>query len=208
MIRYPIVAAVLFSVTATGWSQPASSPVTSPEVGADRRVTFRLLAPQAQSVLLTGEFMAGSRPLERDANGLWSLTIGPIEPEIYHYNFTIDGVRSIDPGNAALKTGSTFNTLASVLEIKGENRFKPWRLDVEVEPGNIRKIHAVLIPAVGGQAVAAAGSGSSGSKSGSAPSAPGSRASRTRCRASRVSSIPLTGAIVSSSAREKARAGR
>jgi serine/threonine protein kinase/uncharacterized membrane protein YgcG len=34
-----------------------------------------------------------------------------------------------------------------VLEIKGEARFKPWRQDVEIEPGSIRKIHAVLIPA-------------------------------------------------------------
>ncbi len=136
MIRYPILAAVLLSATATGWSQPAASPVTSPEVGADRRVTFRLLAPQAQSVLLSGEFMAGSRPLERDANGLWSLTIGPIEPEIYHYNFTIDGVRTIDPGNAALKTGSTFNTLASVLEVKGD---RPAFYDGQAVPhGEIR----------------------------------------------------------------------
>ncbi len=39
-----------------------------------------------------------------------------------------------------------------VLEIKGENRFKPWRQDVEIEPGAIRKIHALLIPAVGGPA--------------------------------------------------------
>ena len=43
-----------------------------------------------------------------------------------------------------------------VLEIRGENRFKPWRQDVEIEPGDIRKIHATLIPAVGGPAAAAA----------------------------------------------------
>ncbi len=39
-----------------------------------------------------------------------------------------------------------------VLEIKGEARFKPWRQDVEIEPGAIRKIHALLIPAAGGPA--------------------------------------------------------
>ena len=39
-----------------------------------------------------------------------------------------------------------------VLEIRGENRFKPWQQDVEIEPGEIRKIHATLIPAVGGPA--------------------------------------------------------
>jgi hypothetical protein len=37
-----------------------------------------------------------------------------------------------------------------VLEIKGEARFKPWRQDVEIDPGAIRKIHALLIPAAGG----------------------------------------------------------
>jgi hypothetical protein len=37
-----------------------------------------------------------------------------------------------------------------VLEIKGENRFKPWRQDVEVQPGAIQKVHALLIPASGG----------------------------------------------------------
>jgi serine/threonine protein kinase len=36
-----------------------------------------------------------------------------------------------------------------LLEIKGENRFKPWRQDVEVEPGAIQKVHAMLIPAPG-----------------------------------------------------------
>ena len=59
-----------------------------------------------------------------------------------------------------------------MLEIKGENRFKPWRQDVEIEPGNIRKIHAVLIPVVGGQAVAASGSGSKGSSPPAAPVTP------------------------------------
>ncbi len=37
-----------------------------------------------------------------------------------------------------------------VLEIRGESRFKPWKQDVEIAPGDIRKIHATLIPTVGG----------------------------------------------------------
>ena len=47
--------------------------------------------------LLTGEFLEGSSEFEKGADGVWSVTVGPIEPEIYHYNFTIDGVRTIDP---------------------------------------------------------------------------------------------------------------
>jgi enterochelin esterase-like enzyme len=105
-------------VVATGTAQSPAR-VTSPEIAADGRVTFRLAAPKAHEVLLSGEFLDGTRALQRDEAGVWSVTIGPIPPEIYHYNFTIDGVRTIDPGNPDLKTGSTASTLSSVLEIRG-----------------------------------------------------------------------------------------
>ncbi len=97
------------------------APVHSPEVAADRRVTFRLQAPAANEVTLTGEFMTGTKPLEKSAQGLWSLTIGPIAPEIYNYNFSIDGVRTIDPDNPRVKTGSTPSTIASILEVSGDH---------------------------------------------------------------------------------------
>jgi enterochelin esterase family protein len=101
------------------FAQNANPPVRSPEIGPDRRVTFRLRAPAASTVVLTGEFLRGSQPLEKDAGGVWSVTVGPVEPEIYTYNFTIDGVRSIDPANPDVKTGSTASTIASILEVHG-----------------------------------------------------------------------------------------
>ena len=102
---------------ATAWAQ---QPPQSPEVNADRTVTFRLAAPKATEVTLSGEFMKGSKPLVRDDKGVWSVTIGPIEPEIYNYNFTIDGVKMIDPGNPNVKFGSTPSTIASILEVRGD----------------------------------------------------------------------------------------
>jgi enterochelin esterase-like enzyme len=108
----------IISFNAIPAAQPAR--VASPDVRPDRQVTFRLMAPDARAVVLTGEFMQGGRPLEKDASGLWSLTVGPIEPEVYHYNFTIDGVRTIDPGNPEVKTGSTPSTIASILEVRGD----------------------------------------------------------------------------------------
>ncbi len=113
-------------------------PVRSPEIGPDRHVTFRLRAPQAHEVVLSGEFMNGSKALEKDSSGLWSITIGPLEPEIYNYNFTIDGVKTIDPGNYDVKTGSTASTIASVLEVKGD---QPAFYDAQQVPhGEIRTI--------------------------------------------------------------------
>lgn len=92
-----------------------------PEIGPDRRVTFHLQAPAANEVTLTGEFMSGSKPLQKNAQGLWTITVGPVEPEIYNYNFTIDGVRTIDPGNPSVKTGSTPSTISSILEVRGDH---------------------------------------------------------------------------------------
>jgi enterochelin esterase-like enzyme len=112
-------AVVLALCTPAAWGQRAA-PVRSPEIGADRTVTFRLAAPKATEVILTGEFLNGSKPLEKDANGVWSLTVGPIEPEIYNYNLTIDGVKTIDPANPNVKTGSTPSTISSILEVKAD----------------------------------------------------------------------------------------
>jgi enterochelin esterase-like enzyme len=111
----PLALAVLLvemSVSAA-YAQQAR-PLVSPEILADGRVTFRVNAPKADEVTLTGEFLDGPRSFAKDADGVWTVTVGPIAPEVYHYNFTIDGVRTIDPANPQLKTAST---ITSVLEV-------------------------------------------------------------------------------------------
>jgi enterochelin esterase family protein len=114
----------------------AAGPVRSPEISADRHVTFRLRAPEAGSVVLSGEFMKGTQPLVKDADGVWSLTVGPLAPEIYAYNFTIDGIKTIDPGNFDVKTGSTASTIGSILEVPGDG---PAFYDAQPVPhGEIR----------------------------------------------------------------------
>jgi hypothetical protein len=30
-------------------------------------------------------------PMRKDASGLWTVTIGPLEPEVYRYAFFVDG---------------------------------------------------------------------------------------------------------------------
>jgi len=102
-------------------SSSAGAQVRSPEIGANRMVTFRIQASAAHDVSVSGEFMRGSKPLEKNPQGLWSVTVGQVEPEIYNYTFTIDGVKTIDPNNPHVKTGSTPSTIASILEIHGEH---------------------------------------------------------------------------------------
>jgi enterochelin esterase family protein len=96
-----------------GGASAAARPV-SPEVHADRTIVFRLRAPDSAKVALA---FAGSKPMTKDADGIWSITVGPVEPEVYTYNFVVDGVRILDPGNPHLKNGRAPD--ASIVEVPG-----------------------------------------------------------------------------------------
>jgi enterochelin esterase family protein len=78
-------------------------------VTADRRITFRIYAPQAQKVLLNGGDIPGNRqsPLAKADNGVWEVTLGPVPAGAYRYNFGVDGVATIDPRNPATSESNT-----------------------------------------------------------------------------------------------------
>src|SRR3954452_23932084 len=108
----------LLSLTLYG-QRPA--PVVSPEVHADHRVTFRIRAPKASEVTLTGDWL-GTTPapkLNKDESGVWSVTLGPFEPSIYIYSFTVDGVAMADPINPRMKLRAS--TSASLVEVKADS---------------------------------------------------------------------------------------
>ena len=81
------------------YGQPKQPAITSPEVRPDRSVVFRLWAPSATDVQLSGDWMGPTppQPLTKDENGVWTVTSGPFEPNIYTYGFLINGVRTSDP---------------------------------------------------------------------------------------------------------------
>jgi enterochelin esterase family protein len=66
----------------------------------DGRVTFRLLAPKAAEVLVQGNWEGGrGLAMSKDSAGLWSVTTPPLQPEVWAYTFSVDGVRTLDPNN-------------------------------------------------------------------------------------------------------------
>jgi enterochelin esterase family protein len=107
--------------------QPPPDNLVSPEVHPDHRITFRLRAPKAAEVTVAGEWTrpnaAPSTPekLTRDAQGVWSITVGPVEPNIYIYVFNVDGMTITDPVNPLIKLRA--RTSASMVEVPGG---KPW----------------------------------------------------------------------------------
>ncbi len=55
----------------------------SPEIGANGTITFRLAAPNAREVSVSGTWGGQPTSMTRDANGVWAATVGPLAPEIY-----------------------------------------------------------------------------------------------------------------------------
>lgn len=83
--------------------------IVSPEVKGDS-VTFRLNANYATVVNLYGNWMANYTdvvPLKKGNNGIWEVTIAAPEPEIYTYNFIVDGVNVNDPVNYMVQRDGT-----------------------------------------------------------------------------------------------------
>jgi len=81
--------------------RPQGPQVVSPEVTTDRKVTFRILAPKAEAVMLSASDIPGQgrTAMTKNAEGVWEVTVGPIDAGAYRYNFNVDGVSVIDPRN-------------------------------------------------------------------------------------------------------------
>ncbi len=92
--------------------------LVSPEVHSDGRVTFRLNAPNAKRVGVNIQFAQGLRLMTRSKTGVWSVTLGPAEPEIYEYSFVVDGLQIVDPANSWLKVW--LRNSKNLLEISGK----------------------------------------------------------------------------------------
>ena len=95
--------------------------IVSPELKPDRTVTFRIFAPSANEIKVSGNWMAGfgaSESLVKNDTGLWTLTVGPLDPEIYTYSFNVDGIQILDPANSQIVRDGTRHQ--SVVFVPGE----------------------------------------------------------------------------------------
>jgi enterochelin esterase-like enzyme len=120
-------------------NRPQGPVVISPEILADRRIAFRILAPKAQDVRLNGGDIPGGgggpRTLTKAANGVWEITLGPIDPGTYRYTFNVDGVAVIDPRSPALSESN--NNAWSVVHVPGS----PVADEMPVPHGGVAAVH-------------------------------------------------------------------
>src|SRR6266404_8568320 len=124
-----LILITMFSVSFTGQT-PAR--IVSPEVQPDRHVTFRLRAPNAIKVEVAIEGQSSSTTLQKDDQGIWSATAGPLQPDIYGYSFVADGTALIDPSNPLMKPNLL--STQSAVHIPGPSL--PWEVS-DVPHGEI-----------------------------------------------------------------------
>ncbi len=106
----------MLSLSLTIFAQ--GSRIESPVVHPDKTVTFSFRAPNAKKVELSTQFVKGNQALTMDASGTWSITLGPVEPDIYPYSFVVDGISVADPNNVMIFPNERFKN--SLVEIPGE----------------------------------------------------------------------------------------
>ena len=111
LLSAPLVGMLL--VATSLFAQQRAQGPRSPEVLPDNRVTFRLSAPAATTVALNGEWAAGQpAAMTKDDQGVWSVTVGPLKPELYAYAFVVDGVPALDGRVARFhRDGSRFENI-------------------------------------------------------------------------------------------------
>ena len=134
------IALAFFAVT--GFAQQAlfsRNVVKSPEINADNTVTFRLHAPKAITVQLTGDCVDGVVSMKEDSLGVWSYTTGKLEPELYSYSFIVNGMRMLDPSN--IYQNRDVATWTSIFIISDQKGDKGDLYSVNKVPhGNVSKV--------------------------------------------------------------------
>jgi len=117
---------VLLFVTGIAQAQftpPKPTPndtLQSVRILSDNQVMLSIYAPDAKAVSVLGDYakVFGADKLTKADNGVWSVTIGALTPDVYTYDFTVDGVRTFDPKNPQYKEGQ--NNLSNIFEMPGK----------------------------------------------------------------------------------------
>jgi enterochelin esterase family protein len=119
VIRNISMSFLILHILTSGYCQPPRGPIiVSPQVNPDKTVIFRYLAPLANEVKLSGQFLKEPVVMEKDSSGIWSVPVGPIKPDIYPYSFNVDGVTVMDPANVSFFPNERFK--ASLVDVPGD----------------------------------------------------------------------------------------
>jgi enterochelin esterase family protein len=124
MKRFLLVSTLTLLPAVAQQAQPPA-PIISPEVHADKSVTFRFRDPNAKEVVLAREG-AERLAMQKDDQGVWTVTTAPLEPDFYGYSFVADHVGLVDPSNSLMKPNLLNNE--SEVHVPGPSSL-PWEIN-------------------------------------------------------------------------------
>ncbi|WP_315085166.1 alpha/beta hydrolase-fold protein [Bacteroides heparinolyticus] len=153
MKRISLLSALLLMCAMTFAQQAlwGGAPVVSPEIHDNNTVTFRLKAPKAVKVQVTGDFLPTQKiktpfgefdgpdvaDLKEGKDGVWEFTTPePLKPELYSYSFIVDDLKMMDPSNVYM-----IRDVASVTNvfIIGGDRADLYKVN-KVPHGTVRRM--------------------------------------------------------------------
>jgi enterochelin esterase-like enzyme len=124
-------------IAALAFACSAATADAQTRINDDGTVTFQYHNDSAKTVMVDVQF-AGRRAMTRDANGLWTATVGPAAPDMYPYCFVVDGVSVMDPENPQYFPNEGFKN--SLLEIPSKSGPLPHDI-LNVPHGRIEYVH-------------------------------------------------------------------
>ncbi|HSY70463.1 MAG TPA: alpha/beta hydrolase-fold protein [Edaphobacter sp.] len=123
----------LLLVLSTQLYAQAPARLRSTDVHPDHSVTFSYKDAAATKVSLALDGVEGPIPMEKDANGMWTVTTQPLAPEIYGYHFEADGDRRFDPANPRFTLNLV--NVSNLVTVSGDTP-QPWE-DTNVPHGTL-----------------------------------------------------------------------
>jgi enterochelin esterase-like enzyme len=113
LVNYAIVCIMLSGMAFFGQQTPPPTPndtLKSVRLLPDNKVQFSIYAPEASQVtcIVPGDIPAAGffKPMEKSADGVWKVTIQPVMPGAFRYQFNVDGVATLDPLNTETSESS------------------------------------------------------------------------------------------------------
>jgi len=135
---------LLLLISSVASAQPGMGPrnpgdtLQSVRILGNGNVVLSIYAPKASEVSVSGDFLKEYKPapLSKADNGVWSVSLTDLSPDVYTYDFTVDGVRTFDQRNPVYKESE--NGMSNIFEISGTEA--GYCANKDVPHGNVASV--------------------------------------------------------------------
>lgn len=131
-----IAAAALAAISSHAQQELSGGAHGTPVINSDNTVTFSIMAPRAEKVTLHMDYTQ-DQEMKRESDGKWTLTTAPLQPELYRYNFIVDGVKVNDTNN--VYSIRDVSTVMSMFIIDGKDKPCPYSV-TNVAHGTVSQV--------------------------------------------------------------------